>query len=92
MQTTQLTQVARCRYFSAYELPSQTETRQVVLVNNRSKECLGYVKWYAPWRQFCFYPIEYTVWSDGCLADVRKLIGNMSKERRAAKATGVSDE
>ena len=31
---------------------------------------LGQVRWYAPWRHYCFFPIEGCVWSDRCLKDI----------------------
>lgn len=35
---------------------------------------LGEIKWYAPWRQYCFFPDEGTVWSKGCLNEVNVFI------------------
>jgi hypothetical protein len=42
--------------------------------NNRSGEELGQVKWYQPWRQYCYFPTVQAVYSTGCLNDIRDFI------------------
>ena len=43
---------------------------------------LGEIKWHGAWRQFCFFPTNDTLWSDGCLADVRSFLKRLRAERR----------
>ena len=31
---------------------------------------LGQVKWYAPWRRYCFFPAERTIFEQQCLRDI----------------------
>lgn len=70
-------------FFTAYDISDpHARTKKFVLQNNRTSDTLGYIEWYGRWRQFCFMPTEGTVWSDGCLADVRTLIGELAAERR----------
>jgi len=40
-----------------------------ILSKSRGDE-LGVIKWYGPWRQYCFYPEPETIFSRGCLADI----------------------
>jgi hypothetical protein len=35
-----------------------------------SSDELGIVKWYSPWRQYCYFPLEQAVYSAGCLTDI----------------------
>jgi len=42
--------------------------------NNASGEEIGRVQWYGPWRQYCFYPAWDSVFSMGCLDDIRNFI------------------
>ena len=42
--------------------------------NNKSRAEIGLVKWYPGWRQYCFFPREKTVFSEGCLHDIRLFI------------------
>lgn len=39
---------------------------------NRKKELihLGEIKWNVRWREYCFYPIDGTVFDDECLLDI----------------------
>ena len=45
-------------------------------------ERLGTIRWYGPWRQYCFFPEPDTVWSAGCLADVQTAIARIAQRRR----------
>ena len=49
------------------------------LVNRKSGECIGAVAKYRPWSQWCFFPNNETVWSDGCLADVQDFMGKVKR-------------
>lgn len=40
------------------------------ILNNKSDDLLGQVKWYANWRQYIFYPESGCIFSVGCLVDV----------------------
>ncbi len=37
---------------------------------NRSEERLGMVRWYAPWRQYCFYTNGDIILAKSCLLDI----------------------
>ena len=43
---------------------------------------LGIIQWYAPWRQYCFYPEDETVFSIGCLQQIRLFIGKMMVQQK----------
>ena len=45
---------------------------------------LGWIRWYASWRQYCFFPCEGTIWSVDCLADVSTFTEKLNTD--AAKA------
>lgn len=46
---------------------------------------LGVVKWYGPWRQYCFFvgasPHEF-IFSVGCLRDISEFIKSLMAERK----------
>ena len=42
--------------------------------NKRSKDILGHIEWYAPWRQYVTSFSESSVWSQDCLADISEFI------------------
>lgn len=42
--------------------------------------CIGEIKWYAPWRKFCFYPDKDTVWDSKCLLEVLQQLDKINDE------------
>lgn len=50
--------------------------------NAETKEKIGYVKWYGPWRKYCYFPIDQTVYEQDCLRDIANFIENATKEHR----------
>ena len=44
-------------------------------------EELGEIKWYGPWRAYCYFPPSLAVYSAGCLQDIASFIGQLMKER-----------
>jgi len=51
------------------------------IISKSNNDLLGELRWHAPWRQYCFYPATYTVWSIGCLEDVLAFIMGMKTRR-----------
>jgi hypothetical protein len=52
--------------------------------NNQKVSAIGIVRWYYPWHQYCFFPSNNTVFSDGCLADIRDFLTNVKNWRNIA--------
>ncbi len=52
--------------------------------NNRSDQELGEVRWYSPWRQYCYFPTTPAVYSASCLDDIKSFIQLQNKHHRAA--------
>lgn len=46
---------------------------------------LGIIKWYAPWRQYCFFPDSGCVFSKGCLNDIENFIQELMDKRQSNK-------
>lgn len=45
-------------------------------------DLLGHIRWYGPWRQYCFFPAPGTIWNVGCLNDINQFIARLMAERR----------
>ena len=45
--------------------------------NNSTCSLLGHVKWYAPWRHYCYFPATIAVYSEGCLRDICRFIDQL---------------
>jgi len=68
--------------FVEFEIEGR-KTRVYEVRGRRSDVLLGMVKWYGPWRQFCFYPEATTIFNNGCLSDLTGVITHLNAEVRA---------
>jgi penicillin-binding protein-related factor A (putative recombinase) len=65
-----------------FELVEQKPKTSVYVIRNiHSQMIIGYIKWYAQWRQYCFFPLENAVYSVGCLKDIIDFVEQLMKER-----------
>lgn len=46
------------------------KTKRIVITSKKHLEILGEIKWYGPWRQYAFYPLENTIWNKQCMKDI----------------------
>jgi hypothetical protein len=51
-------------------------------MNTENRSVLGHVKWYGPWRQYCFFPEAFVVFHNGCLQDICHFIQQLKEERK----------
>ena len=77
--------IKETKYLVFEELPTKTKTRYVNVINIRSGNFIGEIKWYGPWRQYCFFPDMDTVWNPKCLDDVNAVIRELMEERKVKK-------
>ncbi len=71
------------KYLSFIETKSKPKTKVYAVKSKSFGDLLGYVKWYAPWRKYCYF-ISYAglVFDAGCLADIQDFINTLMDERR----------
>lgn len=76
------------RFFNVKPLPLKAgrKTREYVVLNVSSGDELGWLRWYAAWRQFCFFAEGNTVWSAGCLKDLLDALEKITAARRNKRA------
>jgi hypothetical protein len=69
-------------YISFEELEAKPKTKQFLVKNKLSDFILGYVKWYAPWRRYCFFIDKPSLVFDAkCLADIQGFLDHLMFER-----------
>jgi hypothetical protein len=74
-------------YISFEELEAKPKTKQFLVKNKSSGFILGYVKWYGPWRRYCFFIDKPgLVFDAGCLADIQDFINGLMAERRKSES------
>lgn len=79
--------------FCVFELVGRKPKTNVYVVKSaKNGEDLGIVEWYAPWRQYCFSPIDDAecVFSTKCLQNIVSFIADLMKERTEEKKKVVS--
>jgi len=66
----------------------QPKAKVFAVKNKSAGDILGYVKWYGPWRKYCFFidtPGALLVFCAHCLADIQDFINTLMEERRGEK-------
>jgi hypothetical protein len=63
---------------------STDKTTQWYCIENRSDGIFGTVQWYAPWRQYCFFPDRFKVFSQDYLCDIQVFLNQLMDDHRAA--------
>lgn len=58
----------------------------VWLVKPKDGSPIGMVRWYGPWRKYCFYPGDATVYEQDCLRDIADFCERKTKEHKNAAA------
>jgi len=46
---------------------------------------IGQVRWYSPWRKYCFFPSSQTVWEQDCLRHIAEFIESETTKHRKGK-------
>lgn len=67
--------------FKVLEQKTKTAVYEVKSIHRNIS--LGVIKWYCPWRQYCFFPISDTIWNIGCLNEIINFIKELKKLRAA---------
>lgn len=65
------------KYITITLIHKKSKTNIYAVTNKSGDYDIGCIKWYAPWRQYCFFPGEDTVYSKGCLDDIGDFIDKL---------------
>lgn len=58
--------IADYKYIYFRKIKDKPKTSVWLCYSNSSNEVIGTVKWYGPWRQYCFFPEPNTVFNITC--------------------------
>ena len=70
------------KWLKFIHVKSKTKTHVYQVRHKDSDVFLGYVKWYAQWRQYCFYPEPDCIYAVSCLKDTAVFIDKLMQERK----------
>ena len=66
--------------FSKAGYTGKTEVYDILSKHRRS--VLGHIKWYGPWRQYCFWPSPNCVFNPDCMKSICEKIEELMAERK----------
>jgi len=72
--------VYKNKYFCITKVIQYKRKTPIYYIWTFNNVCIGEIKWYAPWRKFCFHPYDETVWSNDCLLCVIDFITTINNE------------
>ena len=63
----------------------KAKTNVYDITNKKNGYYLGEVKWYGPWRQYCFFPENETLYERKCLKAIIRFIDTLMSDRKVNK-------
>lgn len=80
------------QYIRFEKVAEKPKTAVYACLNIHSGDELGEVKWYGPWRQYCFFPaVLLAVFNVSCLQDICHFIKQLPRKTRRVKTAEVLD-
>jgi hypothetical protein len=70
------------QYMVARLLDVRPKTAIYGIFSKHHGEQLGTIKWFGPWRQYCFFSMDVSVFSSGCLQDLDKFLIALNKAKK----------
>ena len=64
----------KSKYMEFHKIGDTGKTEIWNVLSKSSGFNLGLIKWYSPWRQYCFFPSSNCVFNNKCLDDIQKMI------------------
>ena len=73
------------KYMEFDKIGDTGKTEIFNILSKSSGFILGQIKWYGPWRQYCFFPSPHSVFNNSCMNDIIKFINILMMDRKNAK-------
>lgn len=67
-------------YFYILKKTIEGRKTSIYHIINNMRISIGSIKWFAPWRKYCFYPSTSTVWDNKCLQQILNLLNEYNKK------------
>ncbi len=69
--------------FIEFELLKKNPKTSIYAVQNlKSNRMIGLIKWYGPWRQYCFFPDRDTIFNMDCMRYIIDYIKELMDARK----------
>ena len=70
------------KYITMIKTEDKPKTSVFDVYTKSGDDVLGEIKWYAQWRQYCFFPEDDCVFSKGCMNDINDFIAKLMNLRK----------
>ncbi len=75
--------MAKPSKYITFDLVGSTGKTDVInILSISSQFILGQIRWYGPWRQYCFMPSGNSVFNRTCMSEIIAKINELMDERR----------
>lgn len=64
------------------------KTRRFAAISRQNRRQLGFVKWYAQWRQYTFFPFAATVFDKKCLRELAEFCEDRTNAHKELNVPG----
>ena len=61
------------------------KTYVVAVINRTADRAIGRIKWYNPWRQYCFLPEPETIFNTACMKDIVGATAALNASHKAGR-------
>lgn len=61
---------------------SESGLTQIVEVYNSHLTRLGQIRWFSPWRRYCFYPYPNSIYDAKCMGELISKIDELMSKRQ----------
>ena len=55
------------------------KTRVILAVNRNGGYAIAKIKWFPRWRQYCFFPLDGTVYNSDCLRGITEAVDTLNR-------------
>ena len=70
------------KYIEFLKVGDTGKTERWQVLSKYKGDVLGHIRWYGPWRFYCFFPSPLCVFSIGCMTDISGKIYELMEERK----------
>jgi len=75
--------VAENKYIEIHLTERKKKTSVYRIIKKQGfNNILGEIRWFRKWRQYCFFPVDGTIFNDGCLITILDFLEKLKKKRR----------
>ena len=80
-------EVINYEYIEFVLVEQKPKTLVYTILNRKSGDKIGTVKWYANWRQYVFFPSNECIFSCGCLEDIIDFTKKVQENHKKLRMT-----